>query len=98
MNVIRHSADGDQAAFVFTEDATNVSIEAVSDVVADHRSAVLGAEDDMVMEAGERLGHKSEFRPFRASKFVALQTRGLRPWLIAFAAPRLVEIVRSRRR
>jgi hypothetical protein len=53
MNVIGHTSRGDQPTLVFCQNAADVFVQPLADVVADHWSAIFGAEDNVIVQAGE---------------------------------------------
>jgi histidine kinase/DNA gyrase B/HSP90-like ATPase len=57
VHVIRRAADRQQHPFAAAEDALQVGIELVAQRFLDEPLAVLGAEDDVEPELGERVGH-----------------------------------------
>ena len=54
MNVIRHSVDDDDAAFVVLYDPGEIGVEFVFPSFGDERKSVFGGEDDVVDESGMR--------------------------------------------
>ena len=57
VKVIRHAAGSEELAVSFTDDASDIFIEAGGKVGGDHGLAIFGGEDDVLVEGGEGLGH-----------------------------------------
>ena len=57
MNVIRHAAGVQEQAVMVSEDSAHVLEHPRGEVRYEVRLAVLGAEDKVVVQAGEGLGH-----------------------------------------
>src|SRR3990172_10789347 len=79
------------------QDATHVFKQSWLQFGINLREAVLRAEHDVAVERTERLRHdgppaaiskRQDFRPFGAGARRVQITRGLRPWLLTFAASR----------
>ena len=60
MYVIRNTAYGNSCHFIFARDATNVGVEAVTDLFADQRTAFGGAEDNVDEAADVAVRHKAQ--------------------------------------
>src|SRR5688500_7085212 len=57
MDVVRHPADHDRVAALGFEEAAEIGEQPRAKGRSDEGFAVLGAENEVVVEAGERLGH-----------------------------------------
>src|SRR6185295_1452535 len=80
VDVIGYSTDFQQDAALTADDAADVFVESLPEVVADQRGAVFGRIHDVVEKVGEGGGHGLD--PSRGRYFV-FSGRGYRRWALA---------------
>jgi hypothetical protein len=61
--MVGHAADLNEAAPLAPDDAAHVLVEALADILCDQRAAVFGAEDEVIEEVGEGIGHREPVQP-----------------------------------
>ena len=83
VNMVRRATDGLRNSMGCPDKSTEVFVQAWTPVVRDKWKSVLGAEDQVVVEAQVCRGHGWFRRPCGTHLIVGIGVQGLRPWLIS---------------
>ena len=76
MHVVSHRVDERRRTFEILQDDSHVAVQRVAHRITQQRRAMLGAEDEVDVQAGERLGHDVG-RPFRALDLRGMNSQGV---------------------
>ncbi len=91
MNMVGCAADSEELPVLILEDAANIVVEARPQFRSELWRSVLGAEDEVVTKASERVTQDGPLRrfcrPSGAQQLGKTHTRGRRPWLPTLALP-----------
>ena len=98
VNMIGRSVDADRGSLELTHDAAYVTVERSAHVGCDRRRVAFRSENDVEPKIRERVGHRDSvlrdpagalLSPLRGFVACRRTSRGSRPGLHSFAAPRL---------
>jgi hypothetical protein len=95
MDMILDATNANQLAFALTDNAANVSVERSDKLRDEERGTVLGAEDDVGVEARKRLWYGEPRALFQSLKIVLFLSRPFRAWLKSNAPLERRPITRS---